>query len=143
MASPSSAAREQRATGANRGGGPLWFRLADQWLLGAAGVLAILALAGYCWRAGQWSAERLELERRAEPMPEQVFEYKIDPNTADWVQWMGLPGIGPVLAKRIVEDRTRNGKFRNLDELRRVSGIGPKKIEAIREFVRLEQLPEP
>jgi competence protein ComEA len=45
-------------------------------------------------------------------------------NTATVTQLQGLPGVGPVLAQRIVDYRTRWGPFQSVDELRKVSGIG-------------------
>lgn len=56
-------------------------------------------------------------------------------NVADATLLETLPGIGPATAAKIVEDRTRNGKFRSVDELMRVSGIGEKKMDAIRDLV--------
>lgn len=47
-----------------------------------------------------------------------------------------LPGIGPVLARRIVEDRSRNGQYTRLEDLLRVKGIGPKKLERLRPYLR-------
>lgn len=47
-------------------------------------------------------------------------------NTATEEQLQTLPGVGPVMAERIVEWRTQNDGFRTVDELREVSGIGPK-----------------
>jgi competence protein ComEA len=49
---------------------------------------------------------------------------RIDPNRADAVELDRLPGIGPGLARRIVQDRERNGPFRGPEELSRVPGIG-------------------
>ncbi len=48
-----------------------------------------------------------------------------------------LPGIGPVLARRIVEDRGRNGQYRSVDDLLRVKGIGPKTLARLRPHVRV------
>jgi competence protein ComEA len=48
-----------------------------------------------------------------------------------------LPGIGPVLARRIVEDRGRNGQYRRLEDLLRVKGIGPKKLEKLRPHLQV------
>jgi len=48
--------------------------------------------------------------------------------------WCNLPGIGPVLSKRIVFDRHKNGAFGVLDGLLRVPGIGPGKLDAIRRY---------
>lgn len=46
-----------------------------------------------------------------------------------------LDGIGPTLAKRIVEYREAHGGFRSLEELREVEGIGEKRFESLREAV--------
>jgi competence protein ComEA len=47
-----------------------------------------------------------------------------------------LDGIGPTLAKRIVEYRQAHGGFRSVDELREVDGIGAKRFEALRKGLR-------
>lgn len=56
----------------------------------------------------------------------------IDINTADAKELELLPGIGPAMAERIVEDRARVGAFRRLEDLGRVKGIGVKTIERLR-----------
>ena len=56
-------------------------------------------------------------------------------NTATAEQLDDLPGIGPVLAERIVRWRTEHGSFTSVDQLREVSGIGARKFESIRELV--------
>lgn len=61
----------------------------------------------------------------------------VDLNTADAVTLDALPGIGPVLAERIVAWRTDNGPFTSVDELTEVSGIGPAVLEKLRESVRV------
>ena len=48
----------------------------------------------------------------------------IDLNTATLEQLDTLPGVGPVLAQRILDWRTEHGRFGSIDELREVSGIG-------------------
>lgn len=60
----------------------------------------------------------------------------IDLNRADAAQLEELPGVGPVLAERIVEWRTENGGFTSVDDLAQVRGIGPSLLEQVRELVR-------
>lgn len=60
---------------------------------------------------------------------------KININTATAAQLSLLPGIGEVLAGRIVEYREQHGSFASTEELKEVSGIGDKKWEAIRDYV--------
>jgi len=48
-----------------------------------------------------------------------------------------LPGIGPVLAQRIIEERNRIGKFSSLEDLLKVKGIGPKRLEKIKERLKI------
>jgi competence protein ComEA len=56
-------------------------------------------------------------------------------NTATAEELEPLPGIGPVLAKNIVDYRQRSGPFQSVDDLHAVPGIGPKRIEQIRSRV--------
>ncbi|HEX3150767.1 MAG TPA: helix-hairpin-helix domain-containing protein [Gemmataceae bacterium] len=62
----------------------------------------------------------------------------IDINTATAAELDKLPGIGPVLAGRIVAEREKK-PFTKVEDLRRVSGIGPKKMEAIRPLVTVRE----
>lgn len=65
---------------------------------------------------------------RAEPTE------RIDVNQATAGQLQRLPGIGPTLAQRMIEARARQ-RFRSLDDLRRVRGIGTKTLERLRPHV--------
>lgn len=73
-------------------------------------------------------------QRRARP-PRST---RIDLNRALPKELEQITGIGPELARRIVDARTRRGRFESIDDLLDVSGIGPKTLEIVREeaFVR-------
>jgi len=60
-------------------------------------------------------------------------------NTATVQQLDGLPGIGPVLAQRIVEFREKKGGFRRVEELLAVPGISERKWQEIRTLVTVEK----
>lgn len=59
----------------------------------------------------------------------------VDLNTATLEQLDGLPGIGPVLAQRILDWRTANGRFSSVDELGEVNGIGEVTLGELRQAV--------
>jgi competence protein ComEA len=61
----------------------------------------------------------------------------VDLNSADTTALDALPGVGPVLAQRIVDWRTEHGRFSSVDELDEVSGIGDKLLSEIRPHVRI------
>jgi competence protein ComEA len=56
-------------------------------------------------------------------------------NTATPQQLEALPGVGPVLAKRIVDFRQRKGGFRKLEELLAIPGISEAKWKVLREHL--------
>jgi competence ComEA-like helix-hairpin-helix protein len=60
----------------------------------------------------------------------------VDVNTADLATLMTLPGIGPALAQRIVDDRAQNGPYRSVEDMARVKGIGKRAVERLRPVVR-------
>mgnify|MGYP003305253210 CR=1 FL=1 len=63
---------------------------------------------------------------------------KININTADAKQLALLPGIGEVLAQRIVDYRTEFGLFESVDDLTNVNGIGEKKLEQLKPYAKVE-----
>ena len=62
----------------------------------------------------------------------------ININTATSSELQRLDGIGEAYAKRIIEYREANGGFDSIDELINVKGIGEKRLENIRPFIKLE-----
>jgi comEA protein len=58
---------------------------------------------------------------------------KINLNSATLEQLQTLPGIGPVIAKSIIDHRTKVGKFSRIEEVINVKGIGEKKFQKIKD----------
>jgi competence protein ComEA len=58
-------------------------------------------------------------------------------NTATVEQLDQLDGIGPTTAQKILDWRKEHGGFGSVDDLRQISGIGPKRFEALKEKVRM------
>jgi competence protein ComEA len=61
----------------------------------------------------------------------------LDLNAATEKDFEELPGVGPVLAERMVSWRTEHGRFASIDQLREVSGIGESKYQALKAKVRV------
>jgi len=64
-----------------------------------------------------------------------VMGIPIDINSATADDLAALPGIGPTIAGRIVATRAASGPFSSLDALRKVKGVGPKRLDAVRHLV--------
>jgi comEA protein len=58
-------------------------------------------------------------------------------NTAGQKELVTLPGIGPATAQRIIDFRETNGNFAKIEDLMKVSGIGAKRFEAVKELLEL------
>lgn len=56
-------------------------------------------------------------------------------NTATQTELETLPGIGPSLALKIINYRKENGKFKSIEELKSVNGIGENKYEEIKKYI--------
>lgn len=96
-------------------------------------MLALLILTGQWW----WLSSRTP-----EPLPWQHSDefarfFEVDINSATWVEWIQLKGIGQVLAHRIVADREVNGPFSSIEDLQRVDGIGPATLDQIRPWLTI------
>ncbi|HUX71290.1 MAG TPA: helix-hairpin-helix domain-containing protein, partial [Cellulomonadaceae bacterium] len=61
----------------------------------------------------------------------------LDLNAATAAELDALPGIGPVLAQRILDWRAAHGRFTDVEELAEVSGIGPSALSRLRDRVRV------
>ena len=59
-------------------------------------------------------------------------------NTANETELEELPGIGASIAGRIIEYRNKNGKFKSIEDIKTVTGIGDSKFEKIKESIRVK-----
>lgn len=106
-------------------------RRGDQLALGLLVAGSLVGILGW-WivEGGLWG--RLA---EVEQTPPRTALFQADLNSADWPELAQLPGIGPVLAKRIVESRSSGGPFPDVDSLGRVRGIGPLTLQRIRPYL--------
>ena len=102
----------------------LWRRLA----IAAFMAVAIVASIGV-----PALAAGAEGPRAAEARGEAASQ--VDINTASVEELMTVPGIGQVIAQRIVEFRDKNGPYKSIDDLLKVQGIGEKSLARIREHL--------
>lgn len=72
----------------------------------------------------------------AGPQPPSAHE-PVDLNTASVAQLDALPGIGPSTAQAILDYRAQHGRFRSVDDLLQVRGIGAAKLDQIRPLVHV------
>jgi competence protein ComEA len=129
--------------------------------LAAAVLLAGAGLATATWiHSGPAAAERapstaeaardppappgraIDPRERKEPCPPargRVLRGKVNLNTATSEELVLLPGVGPALAKRILEWRERRGNFRRVRDLRRVRGFGPKTLAKLGPYLTVDE----
>lgn len=81
-------------------------------------IVAVPAAAG----AASWQEQAGETE-------------KIDINKAGEEELQRLPGIGPAMARRIVEWRSEHGPFERVDDLLDIRGIGARTLDKLRPFI--------
>ncbi|NLM20892.1 MAG: helix-hairpin-helix domain-containing protein [Peptococcaceae bacterium] len=62
---------------------------------------------------------------------------KVNINNAGLAELDTIPGIGPVLAQRIIDYREQNGLFSSPEEIQNVSGIGPKTYEKMADYITI------
>ncbi|KYO64745.1 ComEA family DNA-binding protein [Thermovenabulum gondwanense] len=83
--------------------------------------------------------EKIHIPRVDESGSEKsVKDGRININTADETELDKLPGIGPSLAKRIIDYRNTHGPFKKIDEIKNVAGIGDKKFQDIKDLIKTE-----
>ena len=112
--------------------------------LPGAALLTILLAVWICWMAAARLARPIVRQPGDQP-PAAAMEatvrwpdMRIDINSASAAELALLPGLGPRLSERIVENRAEHGPFRTLEELTRVSRVGPMIVQRIRPYVVVE-----
>jgi competence protein ComEA len=63
-----------------------------------------------------------------------VLGIPLHPDQMDFTDWDSLPGIGPGLARKIMDDRQEYGDFGSIESLQRVPGIGEKKLQELKKY---------
>ncbi|GLU46387.1 DNA-binding protein [Nocardiopsis ansamitocini] len=76
-----------------------------------------------------------------DPVPPGMPPLLLDLNSAGPTELETLPGVGPVLAQRIIDHRTTNGGFTSVEQLRDVTGIGDRRFEELKDAVRVGATP--
>jgi comEA protein len=106
----------------------MMLKKSDQWVIvGLSALVLATALSARAVLAPEPKIAHF-VARLSEPL---------DINTATREELIDLPGIGPVLAQRIIEYRETHGGFKSVEELLEIRGIGPKKLAQVRERVRV------
>ena len=111
---------------------PYWLlRRADQAAVAVLVLVGLVGTVGWWTSQGGWQGRLIEVER-AEPLS---ASFQVDLNRAEWPELVQLPGIGPKLARRIVQSRQTDGPFVDHEDIKRVRGIGPKTLEQVRPYL--------
>lgn len=110
-------------------------------------LFAVFTLGFFLGRNGSHGSVELSAPAAMQTLPPQTtcpepttpetvaVTFPIDINRADAEQLTALPGIGEVLAGRIVAYREENGSFLSTQELQNVEGIGEKRLDAILDLI--------
>jgi competence protein ComEA len=119
----------------------------------AGGALADADLQALALAGRLTDGQRVQVPRQGETLPPSVLGLApgaddraggasvpaapVDLNLATMAELDTLPGIGPATAQAILTYRERNGPFRTVEDLGEVQGIGPARLEALRDLVRV------
>ena len=105
--------------------------------LGLSWLVISEGCGGQARLAGEEAETPVRMERLPSPPTSTGFDDRLDINSAGRRELESLPGIGPVLAGRIVAFRLENPPFRRVEEILIIRGIGRRKFEALRDRIRV------
>ena len=109
-------------------------------------ILLCIFVASLCFLIGMFTGRNLRDDYARLPQNEEsgmvaesdeVHDFRLDLNEATKSQLMDLPGIGEMLAERILAYRSEHGPFTSTDDLANVEGIGEKKLQSIEKWIRV------
>ena len=83
-----------------------------------------------------FSSQAHEATKVVEP---REFSPSLDINQGTKEEFQALPGIGPVLASRIIDHRESKGLFDDIEDLKGVEGIGETKLTQLRPYITVNQ----
>jgi competence protein ComEA len=86
--------------------------------------------------SGNVQGSNIDTVAQTEPS-KSLIRSRLDLNRASAGELESLPGVGTVLAQRVVAFRESVGRFQKIEDLRRVKGIGAKKFERLKSFVKV------
>lgn len=114
-------------------------RIADA-IAAAGGAAALADLGAMNLAAVVADGDRIHVPEKGDPpVPsgEESASGEVDLNRATVAELQALPGVGPVIAARIVAHRTDNGPFAAVEDLLDVPGIGEARLAELRPAVRI------
>jgi len=99
---------------------------------------AVFYIQGFVSLKGEKEKVRMAEKRVNDAPQEKTAQFPLDINEAAPEELERIRGIGPVLARRIVSFRQKEGGFRSLEELKKVRGIGPVTYKEIKPYLVLK-----
>lgn len=103
----------------------------------------LVFLALFCF-LGMLVWQDLGAQTQPQQKPAQAQEAKpqakskVNINKANQEELAKLPDIGPKIAEEIIKYREKNGPFKNIEDIKKVSGIGDKKFEKLKDLITVE-----